>query len=258
MARKNNQTSVFRRFHRSFGAGVAFFVMFMVLSGLALNHSNQLGLDQRHVSQSALLSWYGLGKPGHISSFAVDNDWLSFAGSQLYLNGSHVATISDGVGAVSNGEIFIAAGREELLLLDRDGSLIERLPWDLPGAGLIEAIGLLEKSTAMVKSAESTWVADAQLLKWQPSTDVTEIPAWSSPGSAPEELHETITAQYRGDGLSLERVLLDLHSGRVFGKAGVFIYDLLALAVGFLAISGVVFWLRGRRNGKRNGKRNNP
>jgi len=151
--------------------------------------------------------------------------------------------------------MFIAAGGEELLLLDHDGSLIERLPWDSPGAGSIEAIGLLEKRIVMIKTAERSWVADAQLLKWQPSTDVTEIPAWSSPGSAPEDLHQTITAQYRGDGLSLERVLLDFHSGRVFGKAGVFIYDLLALAVGFLAISGVIFWVRGRRNGKSNGKR---
>ena len=36
------------------------------------------------------------------------------------------------------------------------------------------------------------------------------------------------------------------------------VYDLLALAVAFLAISGLIFWLRGRRNGKQNGQRQNP
>ncbi len=49
----------------------------------------------------------------------------------------------------------------------------------------------------------------------------------------------------------MERVLLDLHSGRIFGPVGVLVYDLLALALGFLSISGLLLWFRGRRNGKR-------
>jgi len=52
----------------------------------------------------------------------------------------------------------------------------------------------------------------------------------------------------------MERLLLDFHSGRIFGPVGVLVYDLLALAVGFMAISGLVLWFRGRRNGNGNGK----
>ena len=68
-------------------------------------------------------------------------------------------------------------------------------------------------------------------------------------------MRQAIVRHYRGNGMSLERILLDSHSGRIFGTAGVIIYDILALAVGFLAISGLVLWLRGRRNGNRNGRR---
>ena len=121
MARKKSQNSLVRRLHRSLGAGTAVFIIFMVLSGLAINHSNGLGLDQRHVSQPFVLDWYGLEEPEHISSFALGNEWLSFAGSQLYLNGSTVSGISNGVGAVSSHGMLIAAGSEELLLLDREG-----------------------------------------------------------------------------------------------------------------------------------------
>ncbi len=63
-------------------------------------------------------------------------------------------------------------------------------------------------------------------------------------------LQQAITRVYRGEGLSLERLLLDLHSGRIFGSIGVLVYDLLALALGFLSISGLVLWFRSRRNGK--------
>lgn len=239
-----------RRLHRSFGAFAVVFVLFMVLSGLALNHSNDLGLDQRKTSQSFLLGWYGLGKPSSIQSYAMGGDWLSFAGSQLYLNDKPVATIQGGVGAVSNGDLFIAAGSDELLLLDHEGSLVERIPWLLISKAPIEAIGLQANRLVAVKTADQVWLADANLLTWQPAEGSLASPQWSFSEPAPDAIQVSITSLYRGEGLSLERVLLDLHSGRIFGSIGVLIYDLLALALGFLSISGLVLWFRSRRNGK--------
>ncbi len=257
MARNNSQNSIVRRLHRSLGAGTAVFVIFMVISGLIINHSNGLGLDQHHVSQPFVLDWYGLEGPETIHSFALGNDWLSFAGSQLYLNGNSVSGISNGVGAVSSNNMLIAAGSEELLLLDHDGTLIERLPWGPPGTGPIESIGLIADGIVVVRSVGQLWLADADLLNWQRAEGTNVDPAWALSEPVPGALLEAITRQYRGDGLSLERVLLDLHSGRIFGPIGILIYDLLALAVGFLAISGLIFWLRGQRNGKQNGQRRN-
>lgn len=254
MARKQQNGSRARSFHRLLGAGAAIFVLFMVLSGLALNHSNDLGLDQRHVSQATLLDWYGLGAPERMQSYSMGNDWLSFAGSQVYLNGASVATLSNGIGAVAYDDIVIAAGSDELLLLDRAGALIERLPWGPPGAGSIEALGVFEDN-AVVRTANRFWQADSQLLSWEAIGEVPRATRWSSPAPAPGDLLQAITRQYRGEGIKLERLLLDIHSGRFFGKGGVFFYDLVALAVGFLAVSGLVLWMRGKRNGKRNGKR---
>jgi len=230
------------------GASAAVFIIFMVFSGLAINHANTLGLDRSHVSRSFLLDWYGLGEPETINSFSIDENWLSFAGSQVYLDGQQVSTLSGGVGAVFNGDMLIVAGSDELLLLDREGGLIERLPWEQSVS--IESIGLLGDGSVSVKSGDRLWLADAQLLQWQSVNKATVTPTWSVPTSAPGAIHLAITQQYRGAGLSLERLLLDLHSGRFFGSAGVLIYDLLALAIGFLAISGLILWARGRRNGK--------
>ncbi len=251
MARKKRPISTMRRFHRSFGAFAAIFVLFMVLSGLVINHSDDLGLDQRRVTQTFLTGWYGLGKPENIHSFAVGDNWLSFAGSELYLNDRSVATLSGGVGAVFNGALLIAAGSDEMLLLDLDGNLIERLPWGAIGTAPIESIGLHENALVTVKSSGQLWLADAELLNWQQVDQHISIPHWSLSESAPEAFQQAITRHYRGDGLSLERVLLDLHSGRIFGTFGMIVYDLLAMALGFLAISGLILWVRSKSNGKR-------
>jgi len=250
MTRNKRPASSMRRVHRTLGVFAAIFVIFMVLSGLTINHSNGLGLDQRHVTQRFLLGWYGLGEPDNMYSYAVGDDWLTFADSQLYLNDKSVETLSGGVGAVSSSQLFIAAGNDELLLLDFDGNLVERLSWFPVGNAPIESIGLNENAVVTVKSAGNLWLADAEFLNWRQVEETATIPHWSISKPAPEALQQAVKKHYRGAGLSLERVLLDLHSGRIFGPIGILVYDLLALVLGFLAISGFVLWVRSRRNGK--------
>lgn len=49
-----------------------------------------------------------------------------------------------------------------------------------------------------------------------------------------------------GRWLSLERILLDVHSGRIFGHYGPWLMDGAALMLLILAATGIIGWLRGR------------
>ncbi len=256
MTCKKRKASTTRRWHRSIGAGAAVFIVFLVTSGLVLNHSHQLGLDRQHLSQPMLLRWYGPGEPAEIRHYAVDGQWLSFAGSQLYLDGEPVTIASDGLGVIAIDDWLLAACREELLLLTRTGELIERIPWEPPGARPITAIGRATDGAVVVKSAGHTWLGDTDLLDWTQVDETSPKTRWSSPGDAPAKLSQMIAEHYHGGGISLEKLLLDIHSGRIFGTVGILVYDLLALALGLLALSGLVLWRRGRRNGRRNGNGN--
>jgi hypothetical protein len=249
MANKQQGSST-RRWHRSIGVSTSIFVVLIVISGLVLNHTHKLGLDKYHISHPSLLSWYGLKEPGQLQSFAVGKHWLTFAGSQLYLDDNSVAVVSGGVGAVRNGDWLIAAGSDELLLLNLDGELIERQPWGHPEAGKINALGRFENGAIVVRSADELWLADSDFLEWKKLEAGVTPPHWSSRGIAPAVMQQNIVRQYQGSGLSLERLLLDIHSGRIFGTTGMILYDLVALTLGLLALSGLLLWVRGQRNGR--------
>ena len=257
MVRKKRRTSGTRRLHRSLGAGGAVFIIFLALSGIAINHSNYLGLDKKPVSQDVLLDWYGLEKPEKIMSYRVNDQWLSFAGSQVFLDQNPVSTLSNGVGAITAGDILVVAGSQELLLLDNTGQLIERQNWEAAPAEPIISIASLPDGTVGLKTRQQTWRSDSNFIQWAMVDGATINPDWAQPEPLPTNLMQAITQSYRGHGLNLERVLLDLHSGRFFGSIGVLVYDLVALILGFLAVSGLTLWFRSRGNGKRKSSRAN-
>jgi uncharacterized iron-regulated membrane protein len=61
---------------------------------------------------------------------------------------------------------------------------------------------------------------------------------------------EAISHAYRGSGLTLERILLDLHTGRLFGPAGVALINIASILLLVLIFSGIVLWIsRARANG---------
>jgi uncharacterized iron-regulated membrane protein len=56
---------------------------------------------------------------------------------------------------------------------------------------------------------------------------------------------------FRGRGLTLERLILDLHSGRIFGAYGIYVMDAAAIVLLWLSGSGLWVWWRRQLQQKR-------
>ena len=62
--------------------------------------------------------------------------------------------------------------------------------------------------------------------------------------TVPLHIVQAVSRSYRGEGVTLEKLLLDIHTGRVLGPAGAYITDLAALAILLLSASGIYNWWR--------------
>jgi len=80
-------------------------------------------------------------------------------------------------------------------------------------------------------------------LSWQP-TDKNQQIHWSKPSQISSSITQTIKEHFRSSILPLERVLLDLHSGRFFGYIGVIIIDINGVFLILLSLSGCAIWLK--------------
>ncbi len=234
------------RWHRIIGLITGILIVVLALSGIALTHSTQLGLDRRTITAPWLLSWMGAQSDAEIYFYALGPHSVAILDDRVFFDGVMIAqTLEGGVGAVKIANAIAVAGKSEILLLTENGALIERvtaLPVPVTGIGVTQ-----DGRVAVALTPDLVFTSDDALLEWRQVTDQPVI--WAAPGLIPAAIREQILQGHRGAGLSTERIMLELHSGRIFGNYGPWLMDGAALAMLALAATGVTGWIRGRKRG---------
>lgn len=231
------------RWHRRFGIAAALVVVWLALTGVLLGHTDDFGLDKRYLSTAWLLDWYGIPVPP-VVGYQAGEDWLLQAGERLYFNDNPLpGEFGRFAGIAAFGGHLIAAAGMQLLVLTHSGEVVEVLGQAHGVPGTLQAIGV-RKGRLVVRTERGYYAAGEDLLTWQrlPSLDL----AWSQPREAPTALHRRVARDYRTRLLTFERLVLDLHSGRLLGRFGVLAFDVAAVAFMVLAATGIWLWLQGR------------
>lgn len=237
-----------RRWHRYTGGVASVFLVVLAFSGFVINHVDDLGLADTQLTWRPLLQWYGLAqKTGPVIAFQVDGKPIAWADGMIRLGqsrgGLDIPFASEPVGVVSAEPLIVVAAEREMLLLSGDGSVVERLQSEnLPGD-----IARLGQSDGMIYTLASgrLYRTNSSFLGWKAAAS-TIRPGdidWSIPAALTGRALRQWQEGYQGEGLPLERVLLDIHSGRFWGN-GRWLSDLAAVAILFLILSGLINWRR--------------
>lgn len=234
--------------HRYVGLTAALFVLLLASSGIALNHTEDLMLDSRFVQNRWLLGWYGIHAPDSAQSTTTTHGRLTLLGTKLYFETRPIeGDFENFYGAVAKDDLLIAAVDHDLLLLTAQGEYVERLSKGDGAPGAIEALAVDAQGQLIVSTETGLYRADAQLLDWQPWTETTGAIAWNAPQAVTGAAIAGLQTDYLGRILPWERIMLDLHSGRLFGSIGTWLMDAAATLMLFLAGSGVFIWWKRQR-----------
>jgi len=257
LKRTNSGPRWYRRVHRWMGVTLAVFVLILSITGIALNHATDFGLDRRYIGWSWLLDAYGLAMPEPAASFEDEGHRATLIGERLYFNGVDIDQETSALtGIAVVGPLALVTGLERAQLLTTEGGLVETL--DLGGElpGTIERAGRAD-GRIVIESAGALFISDPDIAAFEPLDRgaVAEI-AWPAASQPDFTELQALEVAWRGRGLTVERVLLDLHSGRLFALPGRVVLDFVGIGLILLSITGLVLWRRrnrpngaGRRNG---------
>lgn len=221
------------------------FIIALSVTGILLNHGNDLALDKTSIPKS-LLGLYGIDIEPPESGFKSTNQWAVFLQEQLYLNDQMVGACTKSLaGMVESEQQLIAVCEHSIYLLTTAGSLIET---DSFADDNFVKVGL-SGSDIVVQGGKRLYRFDPDEFEIVPisSGNVTEV-QWSISEPLPISLSNKVFDAMDIGEITWERLLLDLHSGRLFGNLGVWLVDLVGVVIILLALSGV--WLRVSRPGR--------
>lgn len=230
--------------HRYTGIICAVLVLILASTGLLLQHGQNLELQQKYLNTPWLLNWYGIGKEP-VSSYQTQSSWVSQSGKFIYLGGQAVnGEYAELRGAVSTQFGYAIVTGNALSLLNKTGQLIETLD---KNSGLPEhALGIaVTEKGVVIRGSQHYWLADKDFLDWEVYSG--PHPSWAQSSQAPEEIVSQAQKHHRAHQIHWERVLLDLHSGRLFGRFGYWVMDIAAIGLIVLACSGLWVWTQRRR-----------
>ena len=138
--------------------------------------------------------------------------------------------------------MIVLSTSENLFVLDKATlQIVDKLGDEILPSSPITSSAVID-GKLILQTNQGRYLASSDIISLSRVTDLAPIPNPSLATLSDEEYHRLLQ-DWRGRGLSLSRVMLDLHSGRFFGAIGVIIYDISAVALLLLAISGIYnFW----------------
>ncbi|MBL4900163.1 MAG: PepSY domain-containing protein [Colwellia sp.] len=239
-----------REWHRKLGIIAAFFIIFLSITGVALNHTTTLSLAHKPINNIWLLDHYGITPPNDIrfyqqSSLQVTNNLVWLNGKLLLESSTDIVSagvMSAKISSDTTVDVLIIASQANLYLYNNQGDLLDQLGME---AGIPEGIEALsiENDMVIVKTSSGYYQSDSDFLYWQAISPLLE-PVWITAQSSSLQEKQQASLAYRAQFLTLERIILDAHSGRILGLVGVLFMDAVAILLILLSLSGVYIWVR--------------
>ena len=231
--------------HKFTGIAVCVFLIHLSITGIFLNHTEDLGLDEKYTASPMILALYNISMPNKEESFLVDNHFISRFGNQVFLDNQPVFKSEVPIiGAITFNQMLIIAIKNELVLLTEDGELIEKLTTANGVPENIQKLGAFN-SLLFLKTSNQVWESNDEGQEWRVSD--SSFNEWSNEVVMPDEKTQQVESYFLGKGVSLEQFFLDLHNGNIIKGFGKWILDIIAIFLLLISISGVWIWLRKKR-----------
>ncbi len=228
-----------RRWHARMGVAVALFFVVLIVTGLALNHTEGLNLARTPIQSEALTRWYGLPAPQLLAVYEAEGQFI--ATPQIWLYQNHRLPEGGGpvIGVVRTRDMLVVATALTLSLYTPTGERIDSLRGTaLPHTPIT---GLGHTMNAIVLKTPYGMFSSVDGVAWQAISSGDIV--WSRAQTTdPQTLAHTNPQLV--PSLPLERIVLDLHSGRLFGSYGPLLMDAAALVLFVLSLSGA--WIQWR------------
>ena len=238
----------FRTWHRRLGLMSFVVVIWLAFSGILINHSDYFDFNKRSIHSDWFNDLYGI-KLQVPEAYLLNQHYIYCSSGHLYVDNQMLSACSSpDLKILEFKNYVLVLEKQALFVLSEEGLLLDELVFSLIG-----------------KYPESIWLENDMVIlegngnegmeQWRLDLEALELFSESGHEANMQKevvekiaLPEKYIAYLPRDGVSIERILLDAHSGRLFGIAGVYVMDAFAVFFVLISLSGFYLFMRQQRS----------
>lgn len=237
-----------RPWHRILGMLSALPLIWVLITGALLNHKEDFGLDETEIASPIVLAAYGMTPTGNPMSAVCAGKVITYWDGQVFFQDSAIELSGDFLGAVADGDGVAVVSSESVVRLGPEGEFIEVIDeLSLPSLPLLGVAR--SEASVMVKNADGWHAADAEWLEFSHQSTLSLQPT-DLQVLEDDELKKRIARSWSGGGVSLSRLVLDLHAGNFLGSFAKYFYDFVVICTLWLIGTGLILQYRTSRRNK--------
>jgi len=249
----------FRQWHRRIGFTAALFLFNLAVTGILLNHYEDLNLHQKYITSDWIIKWYGVKAPENVFCVPSDINRTSICqlGEKIYYGDQLlVDETSPLVGMLKQDSLLYLSTSSAIYIYNSAMELVEISSSD---SGLPPSIHQLLSLKSEISSADQAIAAisnDQFFLLNQDDMTWTKSKLYNINNQVLNIIDKKSLVSLSGEqanklkGLYLDRqitqlkLVQDLHSGSILFVPGKYLTDLIGLVIILLSITGFIAWQR--------------
>ena len=236
-----------RKLHKYLGFAFSLFILHLTVTGILLTYPKTFNIEETHVSNFFILKKYNMDTHREVYGLSNIEDEVVIIKNNIYVNSKFVDKFSDEI-------INILYQKKEKRIITLSKSIIgiyffENIDGEfeindiviLENAKKIKYLGLNSKGDIVFLKNDTEYykLDDDNLLRLADEKDKNI--KWSNISKIDKKLAKYYLKIHQGKGVSLTRILTELHNGKFFGSIFTLILFFSSLSLIFLTLSSFIF-----------------
>ena len=246
-----------RKLHKYLGFTFSLFILHLTVTGILLTYPKTFNIEETYISNFFILKKYNMNTHREVYGLSNIKDEVIIIKNNIYLNGKFVDKFSNQIINIlyqkkKNRIIVLSESTIGIYLLENmDGELEIYDIISIENTKKIQHIGLnLSDGIVFLKNDNQHYKLDNSYMLKSADEKVKNINL-SEVSLISKKLATYYLNIHQGRGVSLIRILTELHNGKFFGSIFTLILFFSSLSLIFLTLSSFIFATNIFKNKKR-------
>lgn len=236
-----------RKLHKYIGFTFSIFILHLTITGILLTYPKLFNVNEKYTNNFYLLKKYNMQTYKNVIQFSHSKKEIITINNSLYLDKKFIDNNKEEtISAIYNikNKILYVLNKSEIIIYEfesiEDVLEIKDILYLSNRKNFIQ-IGIDKKNNIFFKNNNQEFMINKKNSYKKVAKLFKNKIVWSKGKLANEDVAKIYLKIHQGNGVSILRILTELHNGKFFGSIFTFILFIASLSLIFLTLSSFIF-----------------